>query len=465
MTFYEAAIEVLRQSGRPLHYKKITEVAIKGNLLSHVGKTPEVTMSARLNQEVKREEFSALVKTRPGVFTLRDEVAKKLNEEAKQKQEEARKAQQKAQQAKQAEQEDDDDDDEDDSNRRNGRSRSRRRGRRSRRRSRRDDDDSSNKSSARSSRSDDDDSTKRSAKTNGSTGAARRRSSQDEDAEIETVADNPPSMDNVDQKHLDHGPVRLEGIAQAAHTVLSDNDGDALPIKKLADEIFNRKLVRFHTHDAAMTVQAAMVNDNQLRECRGHRPLFVRLTNSRWGLTEWGMTPDALVNEQKILSLSEECRQDTLENLGRALTDVQPEALEQVTLTLLDGRGYRNIKVSKRSSNGDVFFSADWRQGLSDVRVCIQLVGDHDTELGREVVTELRGTLHHYAASEGVVIHFGDISKEAIEESREDKLAPMTLLDRKTFVELLVDQGIGVRQYHTPILAVDTGFIDELKTT
>ena len=48
MTFTEAAVEILRLAGRPLHYKKITELAIERNLLSHVGKAPELTMSSRL---------------------------------------------------------------------------------------------------------------------------------------------------------------------------------------------------------------------------------------------------------------------------------------------------------------------------------------------------------------------------------------------------------------------------------
>ena len=42
----EAAVEVLRLAGKPLHYKKITEIAIERNLLSHVGKTPEITMAS-----------------------------------------------------------------------------------------------------------------------------------------------------------------------------------------------------------------------------------------------------------------------------------------------------------------------------------------------------------------------------------------------------------------------------------
>ena len=48
MTFTDAAAEVLRLVGKPLHYKEITDIAIEKNLLSHVGKSPEVTMGARL---------------------------------------------------------------------------------------------------------------------------------------------------------------------------------------------------------------------------------------------------------------------------------------------------------------------------------------------------------------------------------------------------------------------------------
>ncbi len=73
MTFTEAAVEVLRLVGRPLHYKKITEIAIERNLLSHVGKTPEITMSSRIATMVKKDRGDApLVKVKPGIFGLRE---------------------------------------------------------------------------------------------------------------------------------------------------------------------------------------------------------------------------------------------------------------------------------------------------------------------------------------------------------------------------------------------------------
>src|SRR4051812_19430834 len=72
MTFTEAAAQVLRLVGKPLHYKEITDIAIEKNLLSHVGKSPEVTIGARLAATLKKESpENPLVRVKPGVFALR----------------------------------------------------------------------------------------------------------------------------------------------------------------------------------------------------------------------------------------------------------------------------------------------------------------------------------------------------------------------------------------------------------
>src|ERR1044072_542207 len=73
MTFTEAAAEALRLVGRPLHYKEITDLAIDKNILSHVGKSPEVTMGARLAALLKKSaKENPLVRVKPGVFALRE---------------------------------------------------------------------------------------------------------------------------------------------------------------------------------------------------------------------------------------------------------------------------------------------------------------------------------------------------------------------------------------------------------
>ncbi len=90
MTFTEAAAEVLRLAGKPLHYKEITELAIEKNLLSHVGKSPEVTMGARLAALLKKEDkANPIVRVKPGVFALRDWDDKKAKRGPKEAAEEA----------------------------------------------------------------------------------------------------------------------------------------------------------------------------------------------------------------------------------------------------------------------------------------------------------------------------------------------------------------------------------------
>src|SRR5215470_11465978 len=70
MTFLEAAIEVLRQAGRPLHVRELTERSIKLNLLSHLGRDPAATMQSRLTQELKKGDRSPLIQ-KGGMIGLR----------------------------------------------------------------------------------------------------------------------------------------------------------------------------------------------------------------------------------------------------------------------------------------------------------------------------------------------------------------------------------------------------------
>ena len=53
MTYYEAAVEVLRTARRPLTAVEITDYALKNGLITSVGKTPHATMRALLYVRVR----------------------------------------------------------------------------------------------------------------------------------------------------------------------------------------------------------------------------------------------------------------------------------------------------------------------------------------------------------------------------------------------------------------------------
>jgi restriction system protein len=76
MTFLDAAHEILKQAGKPLHYREITRHALERELIKTRGKTPETTMNAQLAVNIKRAEEggppSRFVRVGGGVFGLRE---------------------------------------------------------------------------------------------------------------------------------------------------------------------------------------------------------------------------------------------------------------------------------------------------------------------------------------------------------------------------------------------------------
>jgi hypothetical protein len=60
MTYYDAALQVLRSVQRPLTTREITDRAVKSGLITPVGKTPEATMEAVLYLRLRSD--SELVK-------------------------------------------------------------------------------------------------------------------------------------------------------------------------------------------------------------------------------------------------------------------------------------------------------------------------------------------------------------------------------------------------------------------
>ena len=71
MNAIDAAYEILREAGKPLHYSEITKRMLAQKLWSTTGQTPWETVNARLSVDIKsRVLASRFVREGPGVFTL-----------------------------------------------------------------------------------------------------------------------------------------------------------------------------------------------------------------------------------------------------------------------------------------------------------------------------------------------------------------------------------------------------------
>lgn len=70
-TFKQAAIEILKKAGKPLHYLEITRLALESGILETEGATPEASMGAQISVDVKRKgSGSEFIRTAPGVFAI-----------------------------------------------------------------------------------------------------------------------------------------------------------------------------------------------------------------------------------------------------------------------------------------------------------------------------------------------------------------------------------------------------------
>lgn len=70
MQFKDAAYEILKEAGKPLHYNEITDIALQKGLLETAGQTPHATMGARLYTESLKENSRFKRGDEKGTFTL-----------------------------------------------------------------------------------------------------------------------------------------------------------------------------------------------------------------------------------------------------------------------------------------------------------------------------------------------------------------------------------------------------------
>lgn len=71
MRFKDAAYEILKKTGKPLHYNEITELARIAGLLETEGSTPEATMGSRLYTDTLDADSRFRRGDKPGTFALK----------------------------------------------------------------------------------------------------------------------------------------------------------------------------------------------------------------------------------------------------------------------------------------------------------------------------------------------------------------------------------------------------------
>lgn len=496
MTFTEAAAEVLRIAGKPLHYKEITELAIEKNLLSHVGKSPEVTMGARLAALLKKEDkTNPIVRVKPGVFALRDWDKKKAKKSASEEPSQHDladddsdgievnalevEAATREPDVNDAELDEDDEplivsgedalradlaasgaelfDDEDDddqpilsggagpasgSDAQAGADGTRRRRRRRRRRGGRGEGEGTRENGA-------------SSGTLALEGEAATETPRDPlaPAPRPMIRDRHQIMAGGAPTGIDVPVGEAEDLAGrelADATVMAlsgfDRTQGPVQVRAVVDSLMRRGRVSGDAQLAQAQVTAALRADNLRRQASGQRPRFRFAQGPRVGLTDWSLSSDLVRLEQDAIAAVERYREAARRTMLRKVQELPGHALIELALLGLERVGMTNLRVVKRAGapGGEAHFAAVHKTGADEIRTAIVIRKD-GREIGRERVSDLRGALHHYGpATAGWLITTGQVLSGAREEAGATGASPIALFDGVSLCRVLEDNDVGV---------------------
>lgn len=513
MTFTEAAVEVLRLVGKPLHYKKITEVAIERNLLSHVGKTPEVTMSSRLATMVKRDRGEApIIKVKPGVFGLREFNEEQLADLSGDVDElpevEVENEQDKAQELRESavevvsispanetrkplpgadvfpEEEDDDepilgaDEEEEDEDEAEGdepllrdaaqsaESRSSRRRRKRRRRGGPEEAGTEVEARPREVRESRDGRELRESREPRSGREQRREEREQRREERRRERDERRDRDEPLDMSREPGEGDLLGkdLADAVASVLAQGGPRGLPALRIADQLVRRGRLAGDPNTLVPTIMAALRADIARRRSEPSRPRF-RLDGGAVVLTDFLLPQDVLRAEQEVVRAAERQRDRARRAFLRRVTELPGAGVAELIATWLNAEGVVGLRAVRRpgAGVGELHFAGTLRRGADEVRLAI-VVYREAREIGRERVIEARGALHYYGnASMAWLISLGGVVSGAREEASAPASAPVALYDGLALAAAMERQGVGLVAQAVPIATLDFELLDALR--
>jgi hypothetical protein len=403
MTFTEAAVEVLRRAGKALHFKAIADLAVRENLLSHVGQDPEVTMGQRLAAMAKREEDRKVVAVAPeGTFALTEwsvpsdavveAKAPPLIPEGAELEKPYR-----------------------------GREREPR----------------------------------------PINVQARRRM----EALAGHEADEPEAREVEHHRRERGGQRRFPPPAEVVFEALAQRQSGA-SFAELAAHLLGKGLVSEALVRDMPSLTAALLEDNRRRTEAGRKPAFI-VDGERVTLVEFPPPSAAAEPSERApqsglgrpptsTQLIAEYRRATMRALKRRLADLETAGFEHVCAALLEKMGMRDLRVAKRSKEGPLQLARQ-RRGVSDLRVAVRLVRGA-REITRQDVQELRKDLAHYSAQMGLLLAPGEAGRDARSEASAAGQPPVALYAGEAFAEELVVLRVGVAVQTVELADVDEAF-------
>ncbi|MDI1483950.1 HTH domain-containing protein [Polyangium sp. y55x31] len=257
-------------------------------------------------------------------------------------------------------------------------------------------------------------------------------------------------------------------LADAVAAILStfDRNAGAVSLRQIAETAQRRGRLSGDAQLVQSQVAAAVRADNARRIAAGQRPRF-RFAGGRVALTDWLLGGDLARLEQEALAAVERYRDAARRAFARKLGELPGHAFIEVCVLALERMGVGQLRAVRRAGapGGESHFSGVLRMGNDEIRVAIVIRRD-GREVGRERVTELRGSLHHYGpATVGWIFTAGQTLSGAREEASVPGTAPIALYDGLAVARLCEDNDVAVIRAKLPIAIPDVDLLDALRAS
>ncbi|SES77193.1 HTH domain-containing protein [Stigmatella erecta] len=383
MTFYEAALRILESEGRPLHFLEITEKSIAQNLLSHVGKTPEITMLSRLAAMARRTRDRKVVVTSKDTFALVDWALQEDLEALAQTGVVEPNPEEDLPPLRPAE--------------RHPEPRTdnvRATGRGSERKRRREDDEER--------------------------GGRKRRFPPLPEVVFEILSEAEAGLraeqliERARSRELAPEDITVEAVLTA---LLEDNqrriDAGRRPQFSFNKQSSEVSLERAGSPSEAppLELQAAFAAALGI-PLEGGRPLLARPAAAAG-------TAEALVDPAQLATLKatlKDVRRSVARGLRKRLGELEVGTFEKSVVKMMHALHFRELKVAKRSKEGPLL-TARKREGSVELRYAVRLLKGTST-VDRKMVQELRRDLGHYSAQVGLLVSAGEARGDARTEAQ-----------------------------------------------
>ena len=257
-------------------------------------------------------------------------------------------------------------------------------------------------------------------------------------------------------------------LSDAIAVILStfDRNAGAVSLRQIAETAQRRGRLSGDAQLVQSQVAAAVRADNARRIASGSRPRF-RLAGGRVALTDWLLSGDLARLEQEALAAVERYRDAARRAFARKLGELPGHAFVEICVLALEKIGIGQLRAVRRpgAPGGETHLSGILRTAGDEVRVGIVIRRD-GREVGRERVTELRGSLHHYGpATVGWIFTAGQMLSGAREEAAMPGTPPIALYDGLAVARLCEDNDVAVIRARLPIAIPDVDLLEALRAS